>query len=84
MNALERARASLDAIPGLLRRSAEARRQTQQRVAIKPRATQLIATGNGMVRVVDADTGRVLGFRQTIKEARWLQQQLEGGHPLEA
>lgn len=84
MNALARARASLDAIPALLRRSAEARRQTQQRVAIKPRATQLIATGSGMVRVVDADTGRVLGFRETIKEARWLQQQLEGGHPLEA
>ncbi|NQD78624.1 hypothetical protein HP436_00325 [Pseudomonas sp. CrR14] len=79
MNALDRARHAMAALPALLHRTAQARQQAQQRIAIKPRATQLQATGSGMVRIVDADTGKVLGFRETIKEARWLQQALENG-----
>ena len=31
------------------------------------------------LRVVELGTGRVLGFRRTIKEARWLAAQLERG-----
>ncbi len=83
MNALDRARASINAIPALLRRSAEARRQTQQRVAIKPRATQLFIKG-AMVQILDADTGRCLGFRQSYLEAEQLAKHLESGQPLEA
>lgn len=84
MNALARARASLDAIPALLRRSAEIRQQTQQRIAIKPRATQLLIKGRGLVQVLDADTGRCLGFRQSYLEAEQLAKHLESGQPLEA
>lgn len=79
MNALKLARETIAALPALLHRSAQARQQAQQRIAIKPRATRLEITGNAMVRILDADTGRVLGFRQTVREARWLQQALENG-----
>ncbi len=79
MNALALARQTMAALPALLQRSAQVRQQAQQRIAIKPRATRLEITGNAMVRILDADTGKVLGFRETVREARWLQQALENG-----
>jgi len=84
MNALQRARHALEGLPALLHRSAQARQQAQQRIAIKPRATQLLINGSGPVRILDVDTGKVLGFRQTVREARWLQQQLENGTTAQA
>lgn len=44
-----------------------------------PRATQLYIHGQGLVQVKDADTGRVLGFRRTVRDARTLAAQLERG-----
>lgn len=83
MNALQLAQRAIDALPALLHRSAQARQQARQRIAIRPRATRLEITGNALVRILDADTGRVLGFRQTVREARWLQQALERGEELQ-
>jgi hypothetical protein len=82
MNALQTAKASIQRLADLLHSTSTARSAFQAKRLPKlpaPRATQLRAGESGMVRIVDADTGRVLGFRQTIKEARWLQQALENG-----
>lgn len=79
MNALALARQTMAALPALLQRSAQVRKQAQQRIAPRPRATQMLVNGSAPVQVLDADTGAVLGFRQTVREARWLQQALENG-----
>lgn len=52
---------------------------TQKREVPVPRATQLFIHGQGLVQVKDADTGRVLGFRRTVRDARTLAAQLERG-----
>jgi len=82
MNAFTKARHAIDELLSALHMTARARMAASTRVrpvVPPPRATQLLITGNAMVRVVDADTGKVLGFRETIREARWLQAQLERG-----
>jgi hypothetical protein len=48
-----------------------------------PVATRIYVNGAGMVRVLDATTGKVLGFRQTYREACWLAAELERGEHLQ-
>lgn len=79
MNAIQQAKASIQHLAAMMRGTAAARATFEAKRLPPPRATQLRAGESGMIRVVDIDTGRVLGFRQTIKEARWLQQALENG-----
>ena len=79
MNAIQHAKASIQRLAAMMRSTTEARAAFQAKRLPAPRATQLRAESSGMVRVVDMDTGRVLGFRQTFKEARWLQRALENG-----
>lgn len=52
---------------------------TQKRKVAAPRATQLYIHGQGLVQGKDAHTGRVLGFRRTVRDARALAEQLERG-----
>lgn len=47
-----------------------------------PVATKVYVKGIGMVRVLDATTGKVLGFRRTYQEACWLAAALERGEHL--
>lgn len=44
-----------------------------------PRAVQLVIAGRAPIQLVDADTGRVLGFRQTYQEASRYARLLERG-----
>lgn len=89
MNALDRARESINELLEVMRQAGQARmaaRSRQRSPTPAPRATRLLVSGNAMIRVVDADTGKTLGFRQTIREARWLAERLERGahHSLQA
>ncbi|WP_405120786.1 hypothetical protein [Pseudomonas leptonychotis] len=82
MNALQTAKASIQRLADLLRSTHTARTTFQAKrlpPLPAPRATTAYISGKGMVQGRDADTGRVLGFRQTPKEAAWLQQALENG-----
>lgn len=80
MNAILRARDAIHNLHGLFSKTAASREAAnRRRIFTAPRATQLIVSGNALVRVVDIDTGACLGFRQNIREARWLQQALERG-----
>lgn len=81
MNALTMAKESIAELAAALRMSQQARMAFEaRRAAPAPRAyrTQVVA-GLGMVRVVEMGTGRVLGFRQTYREACWLAEALERG-----
>jgi hypothetical protein len=51
--------------------------------AAAPVATKVHVKGMGMVRVLDASTGKVLGFRRTYREACWLAAALERGENLQ-
>lgn len=80
MNALTKARDSIAELLDAMRHTSQARMAAQQRQPVPaPRATHLVCSGNAMIRVVDVDTGRVLGFRRTVREARWLASALERG-----
>lgn len=82
MNALTKARDSIAEIVDALRQTSQARMAAsarQRQPVPAPRATHLVCSGNAMIRVVDVDTGRVLGFRRTVREARWLASALERG-----
>lgn len=82
MNALQTAKASIQGLADLLRgtRTARAAFHAKRTAPLPPpRATTAYICGNGMVQVRDADTGRVLGFRRSHKEAQWLQSALENG-----
>lgn len=82
MTALQTAKASIQHLADLLRSTREARTAFHAKrlpPLPAPRATTAYINGKGMVQVLDADTGRVLGFRRTPKEAAWLQQALENG-----
>lgn len=81
MNALQQASASVTELADLLTLAAEARTAFAQRRQAQGRGaggTRVIIKGRGMVQVVDAQ-GRCLGFRQSYREAKWLQQALENG-----
>lgn len=82
MNALTKARDSIAELLDAMRHTSQASTAAQQRQrqpVPAPRATHLVCSGNAMIRVVDVDTGRVLGFRRTVREARWLASHLERG-----
>lgn len=53
--------------------------RAQKRQFYPPRATQVFVHGKAMVQVKDLDTGRVLGFRRTVREAQVLACRLERG-----
>ncbi|MVW75361.1 hypothetical protein [Pseudomonas xionganensis] len=81
MNALQQASASVTELADLINLAGKAREAFAQRQQSPGRAagsTRVIIKGRGMVQVVDA-AGRCLGFRQSYREARWLQQALENG-----
>ena len=82
MNMLTMARESILELAQTLQLAHQARAAFEERRAApaqQPYRTQVVDTGSGMVRVVELGTGRVLGFRRTIKEAHWLAAQLERG-----
>lgn len=82
MNALTKAREAIAELLDAMRQTSQARMAAsarQRQPAPTPRATQLMCSGNAMIRVVDVDTGKVLGFRRTVREARWLASRLERG-----
>ena len=81
MNALQQARASVTDLADLLTLAGQARAafaQRRQNQGGSTDGTRVIIKGRGMVQVVDAQ-GRCLGFRQSYREAKWLQQALENG-----
>ena len=81
MNMLTMAQHSIHKLAQTLRLTQQARDAFTARLTpplTPPCRTQVVA-GAGMVRVVELGTGRVLGFRRTIKEAHWLAAQLERG-----
>lgn len=87
MNALKKAREAIDELVEAMRQTSQARmaaqaRQRQRQPVPAPRATKVYACGR-MWQVLDADTNRVLGFRSTVREARWLATQLERGLKLQ-
>lgn len=82
MNMLTMARESILELAQTLQLAHQARMAFEARRAApaqQPYRTQVVDTGRGMVRVVELGTGRVLGFRRTLREAQWLAAQLERG-----
>lgn len=79
MNAIQRAKASIQHLAAMMRGTAAARTTFKAKRLPPPRATTVYINGKAMVQVLDADTGRCLGFRRTAQEAAWLQQALENG-----
>lgn len=83
MNALQKASASVAELADLLTLARQARAAFAARrctAGCSPGTTQVVIKGRAMVRVVDSTSGRCLGFRQSYREACWLQQALENGH----
>lgn len=81
MNAIQRAKASIQALAGLMRGTNNARTTFNVKrlpAPRKPRATKLYVIGN-MVQVRDQDTERVLGWRESYLEAEQLGRDLVAG-----
>ena len=80
MNAIQRAKASIQALAGLMRGTSNARTtfHVKRLPTPKPRATRLYVIGN-MVQVRDQDTDRVLGWRESYLEAEQLGRELVAG-----
>lgn len=81
MNALQQAKASVTELTDLLALARQAREAFAAR-RTSPGSRQgrtQVVLGKGMARVIDITNGRCLGFRQTYREAQWLQQALENG-----
>ena len=81
MNAIQQAKATIQSLAALMRGTQQARAAfaAKRMPAVPaPRATQLYVF-SGMVHVRDADTGRVLGFRQSYLEAEQLGRDLVSG-----
>lgn len=80
MNAIQRAKASIQALADLMRGTSSARTTFQvKRLPLRtPRATKLYVIGN-MVQVRDQDTDRVLGWRESYLEAEQLGRDLVAG-----
>jgi hypothetical protein len=88
MNMITKAQHSIQELAAMLRLSSQARMAFEARRA-QPAPTTYhtqVYAGAGMVRVVEIGTGRVLGFRQTIREAQWLAESLarQGGQQVSA
>ena len=84
MHLIESTRRQLAGLSALLARSQQARQAFRQRCSrIKaPRQVRIHITGRQMIRLLDADTGRVLAYRQTYADARIAARQLERGEYL--
>lgn len=81
MNAIQQAKATIQSLAALMRGTHQARAAFAAKrlpAMPAPRATQLYVF-SGMVHVRDADTGRVLGFRQSYLEAEQLGRDLVSG-----
>lgn len=80
MNALQTAKASIQTLTEMLRGTAAARSAfaSQRTKRPAPRDTTIYIIGN-MVQVRDADTGRVLGWRESRAEAEQLGRDLVAG-----
>lgn len=81
MNAFQRARDSLAGLANVLYPAGQTHneRHQQPEPLPKPRAVQLFIAGNAPIQLRDADTGHVLGFRQTYTEACGYARELERG-----
>ncbi|MFI8479667.1 hypothetical protein ACIGCM_03760 [Pseudomonas sp. NPDC078700] len=84
MNALQQAATDINELNRLSGLCAEARAAFEHRRTTPPvddctAKHTILHAGKGMVRIVDNSTGKVVGFRQSHKEAIWLAQQLENG-----
>lgn len=79
MNALTKARAAIAELLDALRQTNQARMAAEVRTRQPaPRATKLYACGSDW-QVLDADTGRLLAWRQSQHEAAELATRLELG-----
>jgi len=81
MNAIQQAKATIQNLAALLRGTQQARAAFAAKRLPEvpaPRATKLYILGD-MVQVRDADTDRVLGFRQSYLEAEQLGRDLVSG-----
>ena len=79
MNALQHAYASINNLRALLGRTRAARQQLAQRQPLQVHHTRILASGRGMFRIIDAESGRVLGFRSRFRDAHQLAAALERG-----
>lgn len=79
MNALQLAHSSITNLRALLGRTRAARQQLAQRQPLQVHRTRILASGSGMFRIIDADSGRVLGFRSRFRDAHQLAAALERG-----
>lgn len=81
MALIESTRRQLAGLSDLLIRSHQARQsfyRRQPQVA-RPRRVQIHIAGRQMIRLLDADSGRVLAYRQNYVDARVAARQLERG-----
>ena len=80
MNAIKLAKQSITNPRAALSATRQARQTVTQRQR-RPVVTcaQVLPSGTGMWRVVDATSGRVLGFRQRFRDAHQLADALERG-----
>lgn len=81
MNMIESTRRQLAGLSALLARSEQARRDCYQRLpqSVRPRHVRIHIVGRQMIRLLDAETGRILAYRQNYAEARIAACQLERG-----
>lgn len=85
MNLLTRAKHSIEEIAGLFRQTSQARMafSSLQRQTIQPpRVARVEVYGMGMIRIVDADSGKLLAMRQSYAEALGVAKALERGEHL--
>jgi len=81
MTMIETTRRQLAGLSALLVRTAEARQAfySRQQHSMPPRQVQIHIAGRQMIRLLDAQTGRVLAYRQNYADARIAARQFERG-----
>ena len=81
MNMIESTRRQLAGLSALLARSEQARQACYQRLpqGVRPRHVRIHIAGRQMIRLLDAETGRVLAYRQNYTDARIAARLLERG-----
>lgn len=81
MALIESTRRQLAGLSALLIRSHQARQAfySRQPQSVRPHRVQIHVAGRQMIRLLDADTGRVLAYRQNYADARIAARQLERG-----
>lgn len=83
MNVMQQATKDINELNRLSGLCAEARAAFEHRRTTPPADDRLAKhrleiKGTSMIHIINTSTGKVVGFRQTHKEALWLAQQLEG------